>query len=152
MFSLYLNKLPASVGGLAQPNGSADPSIPKKRPDVGEDVDADEGWPGRHGVALALRDMADCNALTEKDIPIVFAFFSSRGLGDLHDEVRTQMSAAAMAVVSQAGAELGPLVLLPMIEKQLNSSSPPTAQPPAPSPAIPAPSPASPYILGENDD
>lgn len=123
MFSLYLKKLPASVGGLAQPNGSADPSIPKQRRDVGEDADADEGWPGRHGVALALRDMADCNALTEKDIPIVFAFLSSRGLGDLHDDVRTQMSAAAMAVVSQAGAELGPLVLLPMIEKQLNSSS-----------------------------
>lgn len=126
-FTLYLKKLPISVGGLAPATGKgADKSIPKQRRagrDGDEEESTDEGWYARHGVALALRDMADCGTLTDKDIPVVFAFMASRGLGDLHDNVRTQMSAAAMAVVERAGAELGPSMLLPMIEKQLNAST-----------------------------
>lgn len=126
-FTLYLKKLPAAVGGLAPATGkSADKSIPKQRRaarDSEEEESPDEGWYARHGVALALRDMADCGTLTDKDIPVVFAFMASRGLGDLHDNVRTQMSAAAMAVVDRAGAQLGPSMLLPMIEKQLNTST-----------------------------
>lgn len=128
-FSLYLKKLPAAVGRLAAPTGkNADKTIPRQRRvgagrDGDEEASVDDGWFARHGVALALRDMADCGTLTDRDIPVVFAFMASRGLGDPHDKVRTQMSAAAMAVVARAGSELGPSVLLPMIEKQLNSSA-----------------------------
>lgn len=126
MFTMYFKKMP-------------NPSIENgSRPDVRKGIKrghdrrmtdqelGDEGWTAREGVGLTIENMAGTGALTPKDITVSFSFLAGRGLGDGHDNVRAQMSKAAIAVVEAAGT-LGPSVLLPMIEKQLNTSLPPTA-------------------------
>lgn len=54
LFSLYVRELPVSHG------------------------DADQTWPGRQGVALALHAAAD--VLTLRDLPVVTTFLISRAL------------------------------------------------------------------------
>lgn len=125
-FTLYLKNLSKLYGGLA-PEPEADPksSVPKQRRhprgSESEKEIVDKGWCARHGTALVLRALSSSGSLSNTDIPIVFAFLSSKGLGDVNDDVRAEMAAAAVAVAEAAGEKLGPSSLLPMIDKQLNT-------------------------------
>lgn len=125
MFTLYLRKLPKHelvTASMKEGVQSGSPPLVKrgreKSKSESEEV-GDEGWKAREGVAMAIENMALSNALKPKDITICFSFLAGRGLGDHNDIVRARMSKAATAVVEAAGA-LGPAMLLPMIEKQLN--------------------------------
>lgn len=123
MFTMYLKKMPrAKVKEELGARTGAPPPVKrgKERSKGDKDSDiSDDGWPGREGVGLAIEHMARMKALKAKDVTVSFAFLSGRALGDGNDRVRAQMSKAAIAVVQAAG-KLGPLLLLPMIEKQLN--------------------------------
>eukprot|EP00177_Eucheuma_denticulatum_P003255 GFKZ01005886.1.p1 GENE.GFKZ01005886.1~~GFKZ01005886.1.p1 ORF type:complete len:2709 (+),score=386.99 GFKZ01005886.1:151-8277(+) len=130
MFTMYIKKMPQldseDVTGLRK---GLPPAVKrgKDRSKAGSDKEvSDEGWVAREGVGLAIENMATSNALKAKDITVCFAFLSGRGLGDSNDKVRAQMAKAATSVVQAAGT-LGPAVLLPMIEKQLNTDVSPGA-------------------------
>lgn len=134
MFKTYVARLPcdepAEVSGIRK---GIPPPIKRgkdkgSKDAAGNALDEDMGWPAREGVALALENMALIKSLTPTDITVSFPFLAGRGLGDPNDTVRARMAKAASAVVSSAEA-LGPSVLLPMIEKQLNTSSTPSMTP-----------------------
>lgn len=133
MFTMYIEKLPgtpsqdeAVKSGLKR---GVPPPVKRGKDRVKADQEAelqDEGWPAREGVARALENLASVAAMSTKDITISFSFLAGRGLGDSNNDVRAHMAKAATAVVQAAGS-LGPTVLLPMIEKQLNSECPPSS-------------------------
>lgn len=123
MFTMYLKRMPhAKIEDESGVRTVIPPSVKRGRESSKDDKDgeiSDDGWPGREGVGLAIEHMARMKALKAKDITVSFAFLCGKGLGDSNNKVRAQMSKAATAVVQAAGT-LGPSVLLPMIEKQLN--------------------------------
>lgn len=121
MFSMYVRKLPSETPKENERPRSR--STVKRGRDRNEEENVDDGWTAREGVALAIEHMALSNAFRATDITVTFAFLSGRGLGDPNDKVREKMAGAATAIVQAAG-KIGPPVLLPMIEKQLNANLP----------------------------
>lgn len=85
-----------------------------------DSLNADKDWEAREGIALALEEMAILKCFTPEDIQSSFSFLAGKGLGDENDKVRARMAKAAIAVVGAADS-LGPTLLLPLIESQLNS-------------------------------
>ncbi len=120
MFSIYLRKLHEREAEEKEAALNSKKAVPRGRDKAAAEVEFDAGWVGRHGVALTIEKLAETGALLLKDITVVFAFLAGRGLGDPHDKVRAKMSSAATAVVNAAGSA-GPTVILPMIERQLNT-------------------------------
>lgn len=128
MFTIYLkNLLPGTSSGEDKQRVSRKDGFPpvvrrgRDGQKASQEEDPDKGWPGREGVALAIEQMAIAEALVLQDVTACFSFLSGRGLGDQNNVVRAKMSKAAIAVVQAAGMQ-GPAILLPMIEKQLNTS------------------------------
>lgn len=117
LFRTYMNHLPkkpeeAEGSRVVVRRGGNRPTAPTA---------VDNGWTVREGVARTLLELATQNSLKLKDVPVVFTFLAARGLGDVHDAVRSCMTSAAVAVV-HAAKEKGPQLLLPMIEGQLHRS------------------------------
>ncbi|XP_072943447.1 stalled ribosome sensor GCN1 isoform X2 [Epargyreus clarus] len=96
------------------------PIIPAKQDQFGHETEAavDE-WGARRGAALGLRALAP--RLTPAEVPAAMAFFVQRALADRRDVVRTDMLAAAMAIVDMHGKEtLGSQ--LPVFEEFLDKA------------------------------
>ncbi|PXF50016.1 Protein ILITYHIA [Gracilariopsis chorda] len=124
LFEIYDSSLPNKGQGIDQMSTHVrkgiHPPVKRVRDRSIPDESEDEKWMAREGVALALEHMALKKALTPIETTIAFSFLAGKSLGDENKTVREGMSKAAMAVVEAAG-EHGPSLLLPMIEKQLNT-------------------------------
>lgn len=125
MVKNYSTKLPKSNanGNATGIRRGVPPPVKRGREKSKDDPNqVDKGWESREGIALALEQMAIVKCMASVDIEVSFSFLAKQGLGDENDTVRAKMAKAAVTVVEAAGS-LGPTLLLPLIERQLNTEA-----------------------------
>lgn len=122
IFLLYMENRTTSKGSDTESK-----TPPQRRMKKGDqEVPADSGWLTREGVALTLQHMASRGILAEH-VPVAFAFFIARGLGDPEEKVRSKIVAAAFSTIENASIKDKTLILS-MIERQLQKPPPKTLE------------------------